>query len=138
MLLGLVAVAGERFLVRLEDHQPLVAVDDHQVAAGDLGQEGSGAHHGGDLQGLGHDRRVAAGPADLGDKTAHKAAVEVGGLAGGEIVGQDQDRGGEVGDSFAAAAQQVPQQPFLDVEDVAPGCGFPAAGRLGRSRGACG
>ena len=117
-LLGLVAVAGERLFVGLEDHQALVAVDDHQVAAGDLGQERAGADHGRDFQGLGHDRRVAARPADLGDEAADEAAVEVGRFAGREVVGQHQHRRGEVRDAFAAAAQQVPQQPLLDVEDV--------------------
>ena len=58
------------------------------------------------------------GPAHLGDEAADEAAVEVGRLAGGEVVGQHQHRRGEVRDALAAAAQQVPQQPLLDVEDV--------------------
>ena len=115
---GLVAIAGERFLVGLEDHQALVAVDDHQFAAGDLGQERTGADHGGNFQGLGHDGRVAARPADLGHETADKAAIEVGRFAGREVVGQHQHRRGEVRNSFAAPAQQMPQQSFFDVENV--------------------
>ena len=116
--LGLVAVAGERLFVRLEDHQALVAVDDHQIAAGDFGQERSGAHNGRNFQGLGHDGRVAARPADLGHKAADEAAIEVGRFAGRKVVGQHQHRRGEVGDPFAAAAQQVPEQTLFDVEDV--------------------
>ena len=140
--LGLVAVAGQRLFVGLEDHQALVAVDDRQFAAGDVGQERPGAHHGGDFQGLGHDGRVAARPADLGDEAADEAAVEIRGLAGGEVVGQHQHGRGEVGDPLAAAAQQVPQQAFLDVEDVVGPlrqvASFPAAGRPGRSAAGCG
>ena len=106
------AVAGQRFLVGLEDHQPLVAVDDHQVAAGDFGEERPGADHGGNFQGLGHDGRVAARPAHLGDEAADEAAVEVGRLAGREVVGQHQHRRGQVGDSLAAAAQRCRSSRF--------------------------
>ena len=142
VLFDLVAIAGQRLFVGLEDHQPLVAVDDHQVAAGDLGQEGPGADDGGDFQGLGDDRRMAARPAHLGDEAADEAAVEIGGFAGREVVGQHQHRRGEVGDALAAAAQQVPQQPLLDVENVVGPlrqvASFPAAGRPGRSGARCG
>ena len=71
---GLVAVAGERFFVGLEDDHALVAVDDHQIAAGDFGEERAGADHGGNAEGLGDDRRMAARPADLGDETAGEIA----------------------------------------------------------------
>ena len=70
VLLGLVAVVGERLFVGLQDHQPVVAVDDHHVAAGDVGQERSGADDGRNLQAFGDDGRVAAGAADLGDEAA--------------------------------------------------------------------
>ena len=112
------AITGQRLFVGLEDHQALVAVDDRQLAAGDFGQERPGADDGRDFERLGHDRRVTAGPADLGDKSADEAAVEIGGLAGREVVGQHQHRRGEVGDAFAAPAKQMPQQALLDVEDV--------------------
>ena len=75
--LFLAAIAGQRLFVRLEDYQPLVAVDDRQFAAGDFGEERPGAHDGGDFQGLGHDRRMAAGTAHLGDEAADEAAVEI-------------------------------------------------------------
>ncbi len=81
-------------------------------------REGPGADDGRDFQGLGHDRRVAARPADLGDEPANEAAVEVRRFAGREIVGQHEHRRGEIGNPLAAAAEQVPQQAFLDVEDV--------------------
>ena len=141
-LLGLVAIAGQRLLVGLEDHQALVAVDDHQVAAGDFGQERSGAHHGRDFQGLGHDRRVAARPADLGDEAADEAAIEIRRFAGREVVGQHQHRRGEMGNSLrgggpagaAAAASRCRKCRW----PAPPGTSFPAAGKPGRSGARCG
>ncbi len=76
----------------MEDHQSLVAVDDHQIAAGDLGQKRSDADDGRDFERLGHDRRVAARPADLGDEAADEPAVEIGRFAGREVVGEHQHR----------------------------------------------
>ena len=70
ILLGLVPIAGDRLFVGLQDHQALVAVDDHHLAAGDVGQERAGADDGRNFQALGDDRGVAARPADLGDEAA--------------------------------------------------------------------
>ncbi len=116
--LGLAPIAGESFLVGLKDHQPLVAVDDRRLAAGDFGEERAGADHGGNFQRLGHDRRVAARPAHLGDEPADIPPVEIRSFTGREIVGQHEHGRGEMGDSLAAAAQQMPQQPLLDVENI--------------------
>ena len=142
LLLGLVPIAGERLFVGLQDHQPLVAVDDHQVAAGNVGQERPGADDRRNFQPLGDDRRVAAGAADLGDEAAHELAVEIGRFAGREIVGQDHDRRGELRKLLAAAAEQVAQQPLLDVEDVVGPLGQVAAlerlEHLGVAAQACG
>ena len=66
--IDLVPVAGQRFLVRVQNHQALVAVDDHRFAARDVGQKRPDADDRRNAQPLGHDRRVAAGPADLGDE----------------------------------------------------------------------
>ncbi len=88
MLFGLVAIVGERFFVGLQDHQAVIAVDDHDVAAGDVGEERSGADDGGDFQTFGDDGGVAARPADFGDKAADELAVEIGRFAGREVVGQ--------------------------------------------------
>ena len=115
---GPVAIAGQRLFVGLENHQALVAVDDRQFAAGDVGQERAGADDGGDFQGLGDDRRVAARPADLGHETADEAAVEIGRFARREVMSQDEHGRGKVRDPFAAAAEQMPQQSLFDVEDV--------------------
>ena len=68
--LGLVPIAGDRLFVGLQDHEALIAVDDHQVAAGDVGQERAGADDGRNFQALGDDGRVAARAADFGGKAA--------------------------------------------------------------------
>ena len=73
LLFDLVAVAGDRLFVGLQDHQAVIAVDDHQVAAGDVGQERADADDGGNFQAFGDDGRVAAGAADLGDEAADEA-----------------------------------------------------------------
>ena len=61
---------------------------------------------------------MAARSADLGDESTNEAAVEIGGFAGREVVGQHEDGRGEIGNALAAAAEQMAQQPLLDVEDV--------------------
>ena len=89
---GLVPIAGERFFVGLQDDQALVAVDDHQVAAGDSVRNGPVPTTAGISMPFGHDRGVAARPADFGDEAADELAIQIGGFAGREIVGQDHDR----------------------------------------------
>ena len=74
LLLDLVAIAGERLLVRMQNDQALVAVDDHRLAAGDVGQKRPDADHRGNAEPLGDDRRVAAGAADLGDEAHARTA----------------------------------------------------------------
>ena len=68
VLHDLVPIAGERLLVGMQDHQALVAVDDRRLAAGDVGQKRPDADDRRNAQRLGHDRRVAARPADLRDE----------------------------------------------------------------------
>ena len=74
LLVDLVAIAGDRLLVRMQDHQALVAVDDHRLAAGNFRQERSGADDGRNAERLGDDRRVAAGPANFGDEAADESS----------------------------------------------------------------
>ena len=66
--LDLEAVPGDRLLVGLEDHHPLVAVEDHWLAAGHVGEKRPEADDGRDLEPLGDDRRVAPRAAELGGK----------------------------------------------------------------------
>ena len=93
LLIDFVAIAGERFFVGMQNHQTLVAVDDHRLAAGDVGQERPGADDGRNAERLGDDRRVAAGAADFGDEAADELRIEIGRFAGREIVGQHEHFG---------------------------------------------
>ena len=72
--IDLVPIAGERLFVGLQNHQALVAVDDRRLAAGDVRQKRPDADHRRNAQRLGHDRRVAARPADLGDEAASRTS----------------------------------------------------------------
>src|SRR5260370_24014963 len=51
-------VALQGFLIRIEDENPAVAVDDDQVAAGDIDDKFPQTDNGGNLEGAGHDRGV--------------------------------------------------------------------------------
>ena len=51
----------------------MIAVDDHQVAAGDVGEERADADDRRDFQRLGDDGGVAVRPADFRDKAADAA-----------------------------------------------------------------
>ena len=61
---------------------------------------------------------VTAGPAHLANESLDELAVEIGRFTGGKIMGQHQHRRGQLRDPLAVAAQQVAEQPLLDVEDV--------------------
>lgn len=104
LLLDLVAVAGERLLVGVKENQPLVAVDDDRFAAGDVGEEVADADDGGNAETFGDDGRVAAGSADLGDQAHDELRIEIRGFAGGEIVGEHQHRGGDLGELLPGGA----------------------------------
>ena len=119
MLLDLVPVAGDRLFVGLEDHQALIAVDDHQVAA--------------------RTRRLRNGPVPTTAGISRASATMAVWLPGPPIsVAKPATNSGlrlavslgvrlwastmtgeiDLGQLFAAATEQVAQQAFLDVEDV--------------------
>ena len=106
--------------------EPLVAVDDHLIAAGDVAQKRADADDRRQFQRLGDDRGVAARTADFGDESEDELAIEIRGFAGRQVVRQDDGRRGEARKPLAAAAQQMPQQPLFDIEDVAGPVGQPA------------
>jgi hypothetical protein len=57
-------------------------------------------------------------PADLGGKAVDELLVESGGFAGGQVMGQQQDGGGQVPQFLAALAQQMPQHPLFEIEQI--------------------
>ncbi len=87
---------GERLFVGLQNDAPVVAIDDDLLTARDVGEKLPGADDRGDFEPLGDNGSVAAGAADFGGKTQDKLAVQSGGLAGGQVVRQDNHRRIEV------------------------------------------
>ena len=111
-------IAGDRLLVRLQDHDPLIAVENHRFATGDIGQKRPQSHHGRNLEPFGDDGSVAARAAQLGGKPLHKPPVEIGRFARREVVGQHHHRLRNGCQRFAPLPQEIPQQALLDVVDV--------------------
>jgi hypothetical protein len=105
--LHLEPVAGNRLLVRLEDHHPLIAVEDHRFPPRHVGEERPEADDCGDLEPFGDDRGVAAGSAEFGGESLHEPAVEVGRLAGGEVVGEDDHRLRDRREGLAPLAEEI-------------------------------
>ena len=116
--LDLHAIAGDRLLVGLQDHDALIAVEDHRLAAGYVGQKRPNPHHRWNLEPFRHDRRMAARAAQLSGKSLDKSPVEVGRFAGREIVGQHDHRLRNRRERLAALSQQVAEQALLDVINI--------------------
>ena len=111
-------VLGQGLLVRIQDHLAVVSINDHHFTTGDIGQEVTEPDDGRDFQCPGQDRRVAGAAPHFGGKTENELPVKAGGFAGGEVVGEDDDRGRQVDQFLAALAEQVAKNPFLQVEDI--------------------
>ena len=76
------------------------------------------ADDGRNLQAASDDRGVAGGTADVGDKADDVVIAKADGVGGRQIVSDDDHLGTEMCQVFAFAAQQVAQQPLLDVDHV--------------------
>ncbi len=128
-LLGL-AEPGDGGVVGVNDHQAAVAVDDDQVAARDVGRDALQTHDGRDAHGPGDDRRVAGPAADIGGETQDLRPVQAGRLAGRQVVCDDDDRLGQGAEALAAGADEVPEEPFLDVVNVRDALGHVPVGQV--------
>ncbi len=103
-------VFGELLGVGVDDHHAARAVDDDGVAAADFAGDVAQPDHGRDAHGAGDDGGVAGPPADVGGKTLHVLAVQGGGLAGQQIVGDHHHVLREMGQILVLLADQVLQQ----------------------------
>ena len=92
VLLGFVPIAGQGFLVGLQDHQAMVAVDDHQVAAGDVGQKRPVPTTAGISSPSATIAVWLPGPPTSVANPRTNCAVEIGRFAGREIVRQHHHR----------------------------------------------
>ena len=111
-------VAGHELFGRTHDHHALIAVDDDQVAADHLRQQLARADDGRQFQALGQNRRVSPFAAGFGDESAHPAAIEPGGLAGRQVVGQHDGGSVQIQQALMAAVQQVIEQPLFQIVQV--------------------
>ena len=92
-----------------------LAVDDHGVAARDVGEEPAEADDGGDLQRAGEDGGVAGVAAALGGEREDRPGREVGRVRRHQVVGEDDDRLGQFLERFGV----LPEEPD---EDLASRC----------------
>ena len=104
------AVLGELLGVGVDDDHAAGAVDDDRVAAADFGGDVPKPDDGGDAHRAGDDRGVAGAPADVGGEALHVRAIERRGLAGQQVVGDDDHVLREVRQVFVLLADQVAQQ----------------------------
>ncbi len=125
--LGL-AVLDELFLVGVDDHDAVVAVDDDQVAGVDLAGDVSQPDDGGDTHGASDDGGVTGSPADVGGEALHVGAVQGRGLRGEQVVGDDHDVAAQVREVVMFLPDQVVEQAALDVVDVLDALGEVAVG----------
>ena len=102
----LLFVAGDRGLVRVDDEHAFLAVHDHRVAAGHVGEEPAEADDGGDLQRAGEDGGVAGVAAALGGEGEDRRGREVGRVRRHQVVGEDDDRLGEFLKRFGVLAEE--------------------------------
>ena len=117
-LAGIGFVLPDRLLVRVDDHDAAVAVDDDGVAAADDLRQILQRHDGRNAQGTGDDGGVAGPPAGVGGHAPDVVPVEAGRLRGAQLPRDDDDLFPQVEDVLPLGSEQVPQQTPLDVVDV--------------------
>ncbi len=96
----------------------MVAVDDDGVAGGDLGGDVAQADDRGDAHGAGDDGGVAGAAAGVGGEPLTCMPVQRRGLAGKQIVGDDDDVAAEMRKVQVLLADQPMQQLPFDVVNV--------------------
>ena len=111
-----VAFAG--LLIGVEDDDAAVAIDDHFIAAGDVGQEAAQADDGGNFEHAGHDGGVARLAPRLGGEGVDQLRIEIGRLARRQIMGENDHRLANFLRRLALLSRQVAENRFLDVEQI--------------------
>ena len=133
---GCLAVTFQRRPVGVKHDEPFVAIDDHRTRMSGAVEEPADADHGGNLQRLGDDRRVAGAAAGLGREAEDQARVEAGGLARRQVGGEQDARLQEpLSHLRARLADQVAEDPLADVADVGGAGGEVRIGDLFEFRG---
>ena len=110
----------------IEDEQSIVAIDEDVVADLNLLADALHPNDGGNLQRARHDRRVRGLAANLGDKTTHEIAVQLGRVGWREVVRNDNMGlivGGWILRSLAEEMPDDTARHILDVNDALPEVG---------------
>ena len=113
-------VFGESLGPGIDDHHPLLPVQDHHVPDLDPVAHVGEAHDRRNLQGLGEDRGVAGLAAQVGGKSQNPAFGKTEGVRGQEVA-RDQDAGMvDFGQGALGLLEQMLEQALADVEEIVP------------------
>ena len=112
-------VLEQGLLGGIDNDQPAVTIEQGGGAALDFLAGGLQSHHGGDLQGTGHDGAVGSAAADVGGEAQGVLAIEQGDFRGGQIFGDQNARLGQRRRVVPrAAAHQIVEDAGGDIAHV--------------------
>jgi len=112
------AVLLDGLRVGVDNDHAAVAVNDYRVAGVDRGGHVVEAHHRRYAQRLGDNGRVAGLTASVRREPQNVLAVEIGRLRRRQVVRQQHHVLRQPGEALVALADQIPQDPLLDVVNV--------------------
>jgi hypothetical protein len=114
----LVPVLVQGLFLGVYHQHPAGAVHDDEVAAGHLLADPLQTHHRRYGLGLGHDGRMAGGPAHVGDEAHDPVQVHQGGIGRAKVVGHHHHLLANLGKLVVVLAGEVAQQQLGDVGHV--------------------
>ena len=96
----------------------MVPVDDHHLATGDIREAVAKPDDRGYFECPGQDGRVAGVASDFRGEPHHELPIEIGSLAGCQVVCQHDDRSRQVDQFLTTFSEQVPENSFFEIKDV--------------------
>jgi hypothetical protein len=99
----------------MEDNFAVDTVDDHRIVVGDAGGHPLDTRHHGDVQVAGDNRRVRGETPGLDGKGHHLLSSQPHRLGRGEVVGDDDDIGGQLGELVVGHTLERTQQIAHDI-----------------------
>ena len=101
----------------------MMPINDDRRAVGHVIDELPRGHDGGDFKRPSHDGGVARPAAGFGGKRVHALRIEARRLAGGEILGDDDERPRSIAKLLAPLPQQLGQHAFFHIQNVGGAAG---------------